>query len=177
MINYISLKPFFLSLENFSRVRCSEALKTYAKEDLDGLRVLFRINRPLLVLSQLWIIFTVVKHSKFPTCWQQVSRRVIQHARLKFQSRTYRISAAPVAKRFEFASEQYFPPRFGLISGIISLICARACRAASRSASSVSIFKYYRRILGTSSLPFPPPRFSYSSPRNLPCFFFSSDRN
>lgn len=63
-----------------------------------------------------------LKHSKFPTCWQQVSRRVTHLARLKFQPRTRRISAAPVAKRFEFASEQYFPrtaAMFGLISGII----------------------------------------------------------
>lgn len=71
-----------------------------------------------------------LKHSKFPTCWQQVSRRVTHLARLKFQPWTRRISATPVAKRFEFASEQYFPrsaAMFGLISGIImSLWCARA---------------------------------------------------
>lgn len=105
------------------------------------------INRLLPVLSQSRIIFIITKLGKFPTCWQQVSRRVIQHARLKFQPRMYRISAAPVAKRFEFASEQYFP-RFGLISGII--ISPSRVRA-SRS-FVVSIFKYYRRILGTSSL-------------------------
>lgn len=77
--------------------------------------------------------FLLVKHSKFSTCWQQVSRRVTHLARLKFQLRTRRISATPVAKRFEFASEQYFPrsiAMFGLISGIIMSL-SRA-RVASR---------------------------------------------
>lgn len=142
MINYVSLKSFCRSPESLSR--CLEVISRCTLRT-NCSHVLLRINRPLPVISQLWIIFIIVKHSKFPTCWQQVSRRVIQHARLKFQPRTYRISAAPVAKHFEFASEQYFPrgdtTRFGLISGIIiSLVYACARRGASRS-FVVSIFK------------------------------------
>lgn len=81
-------------------------------------------------------------------------------ARLKFQPRTRRISATPVAKRFKFASEQYFPrsiAMFGLISGIImSLSRARPMHRHTHTQTHtqlriLSIFKYYSRILDTGS--------------------------
>lgn len=111
--------------------------------------------------------FLPVKHGKFPTRWQQVSRRVIQLARLKFQLRTYRISATPVAKRFGFASEQqYFPrsvPRFGLISGIII-----PCPSSARARPSFVVSSLFLNII----VAFPAPAFSGSSRRDSPCFFF-----
>lgn len=110
----------------------------------------FRINET----KSPWINFAL-KHSKFPTCWQQVSRRVTHLARLKFQPRTRRISATPVAKRFEFASEQYSPrsttAMFGLISGIIVSLRRAHVPYAQHTLRILSIFKYYSRIPGTGS--------------------------
>lgn len=78
-------------------------------------------------------------------------------ARLKFQPRTRRISATPVAKRFEFASEQYFPrgiAMFGLISGIIMSV-SRAHVPCTRTHTHTQLlaFSLFLNIIAAFSAP------------------------